>query len=215
MLVTGTILPFPCKFKIPPLVPPIEQFDANEEDGIVAVIDAAECVDAAEGDCGLFWDEEMMDCCWELWWDVGMWTGNIPVVCNRLPPPPMPPQAPPTFVVWAFAADADTIAVGIFCDCEDGTSLCAYMDGSCGGGVVKVANCDGCDIVTPVMVFVANIELVEYMGWWARSICKIYTYVYGCLYVWACKNFYINVYTGIIWIKNMQSCIIYFLWNFM
>jgi len=35
-----------------------------------------------------------------------------------------------------------------------------------GGGVgEKVANCDGCDIVTPVMVlFVPNIGLVEYMG---------------------------------------------------
>lgn len=35
-----------------------------------------------------------------------------------------------------------------------------------GGGVgEKVANCDGCDMVTPVMVlFVPNIGLVEYMG---------------------------------------------------
>lgn len=33
-----------------------------------------------------------------------------------------------------------------------------------GGGGGNVANCDGCDIVTPVIVFVPYIELVEYMG---------------------------------------------------
>lgn len=90
-----------------------------------------------------------------------MCPGIIPVVCIILPPP-TPPQPLPTLVVWTFAADTDTMAVGIFCDCEAETSLCAYMDGS--GGVAKVANCDGCDIVTPVMVLVANIGLVEYMG---------------------------------------------------
>lgn len=65
-MLTGTILPFPCKFKMPPPTPPAEQLDAKDEDGSVVVADAAECVDAAEGDCGLFWDAQMMDCCWAL-----------------------------------------------------------------------------------------------------------------------------------------------------
>lgn len=145
---------------MPPPTPPAEQLDAKDADESVVVAGAAACDDAAEGDCGLFWDAQMMDCCWALWWETGMCIGNIPVVCNR-PPPPL--------VAWTFADDT-AIAVGIFCDCDTETSLCAYMDGR--GGVVKVANCDGCDIVTPVMVFVANIGLVEYMGWWARSICN-------------------------------------------
>lgn len=55
------------------------------------------------------------------------------------------------------------------------TTLWAKMGG--GGVDEKVANCDGCDMVTPVtpvmVLFVPNIGLVEYMGrgWCARSIC--------------------------------------------
>ena len=67
MLLTGSILPFPCKLKILPPIPLTEQLDIKEEDGNVVVADAdapaAECDDAAEGDCGLFWDAQMMDCC--------------------------------------------------------------------------------------------------------------------------------------------------------
>lgn len=128
----------------------------------------AECADVAKGDCGLLWVPLRMDCCWVLWWEAGMCNGTI------LPAPIL--QSLPTLAVWAFDADTDSIPVGILCDCDAETNLCAYMDGN--GCVVKVASCEGCDIVMPVMALLANIGLVEYMGWCARSICKMYAYFY-------------------------------------
>lgn len=81
---------------------------------------------------------------------------------DPIDPPPCPSCVPEHGVP---SPDPGPVDVTVILDELDCWRLLELVEAKIGGGGGNVTNCDGCDIVTPVIVLVPYMELVEYIGW--------------------------------------------------